>query len=498
MKKNAKILIASAAGIAVLGGAAAVLLLTAPQPAEEESSSVETDNSVELMSYAADDISKLTVKNENGEFSINRLGKEKWGIDEIPEKNGNSTSYGSTMENAAELTAKMTVEENAADLEKYGLASPTSEFTLDFKDGKHDSITCQVGNKNEGASGWYFKLSDSDTVYLVNESDISFSQGKYLDYVLLNGFIDAYDADNDVLSRLRISRKDLDRDIVLDKLPQVDSEDGHTNVYVGYEISSHNGILADDEKDTDILYGLFELTATSAAAVSPTKEQLEGFGLDDPFCTASIVLNDEVKKIDIGNAVYAVDQESGAQTDEIIGYYGMLQGTDIVYQFAPDAVPWVTVTVNDILYKQFLTPYIYNVDTVNIKNADGESHSVKIIGDDSDTAEYILDGEEKLDGPNFRSFYRYLLSCYAEEIYVDELTDDNKFVAGYDFIYRSKEDGSEGNGKDSVELYSSDQDLTCIIVVNGQVRYKVRRLYGVRYQTNYDALLNGGEVQEDY
>ncbi len=497
MKKNAKILLASAAGIVVLGSATLVLVLTAPQPEVADSGDT-SDSTAELFSYKADDVSKLTITNDNGEFAINRLGVEKWGIDNIPEENANSASYSSVMENAADLTAKQTVEENPEDLEKYGLADPSAKFTVDFKDGKHDSVTCLVGNKNEGASGWYIKLSDSNTVYLVNESEISFANGSYLDYVSLSGFLDEYDVNEDVISRLRISRKDLDQDIVLDKLPEVDAEVENTNVYVGYEISSHNNVLADDEADTGILYGMFELAAQSAVVVSPTEEQLKEYGLDDPFCTASMVLNDEVVKVEIGNAVYAEDEETGAETDQITGYYGMMQGADIIFVFAPDAVPWVTIEVDDILYKQFLTPYIYNVDTVTFTNDKNESHTVKIEGDDSDTATFDLDGERMLNGASFRSFYRYLLSCYAEDIYIDELTDDNKFIGSFEYVYRSKEDGTMGNGVDKVELYSSEEDLTCIIVVNGEVRYKVRRVYGVRYLTNFDALLNGGNVQEDY
>ena len=92
MKKNAKILLASAAGIVVLGSATLVLVLTAPQPEVADSGDT-SDSTAELFSYKADDVSKLTITNDNGEFAINRLGVEKWGIDNIPEENANSASY---------------------------------------------------------------------------------------------------------------------------------------------------------------------------------------------------------------------------------------------------------------------------------------------------------------------------------------------------------------------------------------------------------------------
>ncbi len=497
MKKNGKILIASAAGIVVLGGAAAALLLT--MPATETESDIPTeDTSATVYSYDTDEVSKLTVKNADGEYAINRLGVEKWGIDDIKEEYANSSFYSSAMKTAAALTADAVVEQDGSDISKYGFDNPTATFTLDFKDGAHDSITCTVGSENEGAGGWYLKKEGGDDIYLVKESDISFCMRNKLDFVSLSGFIEAFDEENDVLSRVRVSRKDMDTDLVLDKLPDKDPDRENTNIYVGYTMSSHNNTLADDEKANDVLFGLFNLAASSAAAISPDSEQLKEYGLDDPFCSASMVLNDEVVKLDIGNAVYGVNEETGKATDEITGYYGMLHGRDIVYIFPPDTLPWVTVTPDDILYKQFLTPYIYYVDKVNIViGEDKTEHVLDIEGDDTETGKFTLDGEEA-NGLQVKTFYQYLLSCYAEKTYIDDLTDDNKFIASFEYIYRDKADGTEGTGVDKVELYESENDRTCIIVVNGQVRYKVRRMYGERFASNFNALETGGDIMLEY
>ena len=108
MKKNTKIIIASAAGIAVLGAAALALILTQPTT-DDTSSSVTSESDIVIFDYDADDISTLTIKNESGEYTINRLGKEKWGIDSIPEALANSSSYSSAMGKAGEMSAKQIV-----------------------------------------------------------------------------------------------------------------------------------------------------------------------------------------------------------------------------------------------------------------------------------------------------------------------------------------------------------------------------------------------------
>ena len=58
-------------------------------------------------------------------------------------------------------------------------------------------------------------------------------------------------------------------------------------------MSSHNNILADDELDKKVIYGLFGISASDVFAVSPTDEQKKQAGLDDPNCTVTMVSNKE-------------------------------------------------------------------------------------------------------------------------------------------------------------------------------------------------------------
>ncbi len=51
---------------------------------------------------------------------------------------------------------------------------------------------------------------------------------------------------------------------------------------------------------------------------------------------------------------------------------------------------------------------------------------------------------------------------------------------------------------DVVEFYASESDRTCIIVVNGDVRYKVRQIYATRLLENLNALLSGGEIVSEF
>lgn len=492
MKKNTKIILGSVIGLAVLGAATLALVLTQPKD-DNADSSTSSDTSVSITDYETDDISTLTISNESGEYTINRLGKEKWGIDSIPEALANSSSYSNAMSSAGGMSAKQVVEEDAADLAKYGFDKPTATIKMTFKDNKADDITCLVGIKYEGENSWYVKTDKSNTVYLVSNSGVSFAMNDKLSYVNKSTLVASYDSENDTVNRVRVERKDLEKDIVLDKLPE-ETEKEFSSTYVAYEMSSHNGILADDELDKKVIYGLFGISASDVFAVSPTDEQKKQAGLDDPDCTVTMVSNeDTVTKLTIGSAVYTVtkNDETGEEIKTITGYYGMLSDKDAIYVFSPDDLPWLTVTPENILYKLFLTPYIYYLDGVTIYDSDRKAYDFTITGD-ADNSSFSYDGKE-VDSAKFKAFYQYLLSAYAEQIYLDDLTDDNKFIAGITYDHRE-----EGKENDVVEFYSSESDRTCIIVVNGDVRYKVRQVYATRLLENLNALLSGGEIVSEF
>lgn len=492
MKKNTKIILGSVIGLAVLGAATLALVLTQPKD-DTADSGISSDTSVSITDYETDDISTLTIKNKSGEYTINRLGKEKWGIDSIPEALANSSSYSTAMSSAGGMSAKQVVEENATDLAKYGFDNPTATVKMTFKDNKAEDITCLIGIKYEGENSWYVKTDKSDTVYLVANSGVSFAMNNELSYVNKSTLIASFDSENDTVNRIRIERKDLEKDIVLDKLPE-ETEKEFSSTYVGYAMSSHNGILADDELDKNVVYGLYGISASDVFAVSPTDEQKKQAGLDDPDCTVTMVSNeDTVTKLTIGSAVYTVtkNDETGEEIKTITGYYGMLSDKDAIYVFSPDSLPWLTATPEGMLYKLFLTPYIYYLDGVTIYDSDRKAYDFKITGD-ADDSSFTYDGKE-VDSAKFKSFYQYLLSAYAEQIYIEDLTDDNKFIAGVTYDHRE-----EGKENDVVEFYASESDRTCIIVVNGDVRYKVRQIYATRLLENLNALLTGGEIVSEF
>lgn len=492
MKKNKKLLLLAGAAILALGLATAILLIFGSDSDNNSSEvSSEVDTTVALTSQNADDVSTLTVKNQKGEFVINRLGISKWGIDKLGEVPVVQDTFSASISAVAALNASQLVEASCTEMDKYGLDKPSAEFTITYKENKAEPITFCVGLYSESFSSYYVNIKGKTDVYIVARTGLPFIEHSDLSYINTT-LVGAYDTEaTPKIERVRINRKNLEQDIVLDVLPEV--EEGQiADTYATYAFSSHNDILADDDKDKEVVYGIFGLTANGAVYANPTEAQYKETGLDDPFCTVSVMVEDEVTKLYIGNpnnSTSTTENIGGDETKVVSSYYCKIQGTEVIYDVPAESLPWLTAEVGDMIYGLFFTPYIYYLDSIDIKTADTE-YNYKIIGEveDEDNHTFVLNDKIDIDGSRFRSFYQYLLSAKSEEIYIQDLTENDVFLASITYTR------SDTKAVDTIGFYQSGTDRKCIITVNGKVQYKCRQIYGTRLLDNIKAIAEGGEI----
>lgn len=501
MKKNTKILIMSAIGLGVLVLVTVVLLLVSSMDSADNSSTSDSnssttstvDESLILANQKADNISTLTVKNAKDEYTIKRLGVDKWEITQLGEAPITDGAYSTSITAAAAITAKKLVEENVSDMAKYGLDKPQAEFTIVYKDDTAKTVTFIVGAEAPSESAYYFAEKDSKNVYIVATSALSFALNTKYSYISTT-LTPAYDTEKaPVIDRIRIHRKDLDKDIVLDVIPEDPNADEDTiaTTYATYMFSSHNDVLADDEDIQYWIYGLYGLTATEALKANLSDEDKKEAGLDDPTAVISMVVGDKLTKLTIGNPIYATttDKTTGEETKAISGYMCVLEGIDVLYNIPVANLSWLTAKVDNAMYRIFLSPYIYYLNGVNVKTADGE-YKFTVTGD-ADESSFALNGE-KIDSAKFKSFYQYLISAAAEELYLEDIKDTDTFVATITYDYKDKE-----KTDDVVSLYISS-DRKCIITVNGATRYKCRQIYATRFLENIATITSGGDINQNW
>lgn len=532
LSKTTRTVIIAAGVLLVLGAVLLVLLLT--NPAEEESTS-SGDSGASTSSSAAEDaindligteeasqddrlvinnkeqenVLKLEISNETGSFSFDRNSRQVSSTDDegnvststeyywvSPELSGvthNDSTIGAMVRSLAGLSAKDIVEENAADLDKYGLENPVASVKITFDDGTVNDMC--FGIRNPAASNYvYFCKKGSRDVMQVSYYSTGSVFYDIKDFVSLV-MTESYNAnDPQELDYLIIERKDLSEPVEIEYMydiaEQAEDEDSVITTFNSHRITSPITAELDTTSGQTICYGLYALSAASCEYIDPTEEDIAAAGLDDPYCRISFKYGNKARVLLLGNEIRSADdsEESGGLST-VTGYYAMFEGGNLIYAISTSNAPWYTFKVQDIMSRRPISPYIYTVDTLTVTTPDGE-YVFRVEGDADNHAFYC--GDQMLDDSKFKGFYQHLITSMGEELFFEE-ADYEPYIKVH-FTYRSEYESTYGRSEDIIEFYKSD-DRKNIVRVNGDVLYKVRQVYTERLLSNLDALLNGGEIE---
>lgn len=517
LSKNTKTIIIAAALLLVLGVVCLVLVMTAPDSSEETSSDVSSavsnteDTTTVLTNKDGTHVVTLQIENETGSYTFNRdmravsstdsegnvstTDEYFWVSPEMAGLEPNDTTVKALMNTMAGMTTNKTVEESAQDLEKYGLQQPLSTAKITFEDGTSETV--HFGIRNPASEGFvYCRLDGSSDVYQISYYSVNkvfYAINDFVDLI----FTDGYSAeDPKELDYMVVERKDFDEAIEIGYMYDIEEEASDINSVIttfnSHRVTSPVLAEVDSTKGQTYCYGLYGLTASSCVAVSADEALLAETGLDDPYCTVTFKYGGKRNVLYIGNQIITTtetDNEDTPTLTTVAGYYGMLEGNNGIYAFSTDSVPWCTMTLEDIVSRRPVSPYIYTVDKLTITTPERE-YLFTVTGD-AESNSFTIDGTE-LNGDKFRQLYQQLISAVGDELY---LTDgDYEPYITVKFEYRDEYHEVYGTDSDILEFYQSD-DRKNIVRVNGKVLFKVRQIYTERMLDNIDALLNGGELQ---
>ncbi len=518
LSKTTRTVIIAAAVLLVLGVVCMLLYFTKPAGEAESGSSgsseTSSDTSVVITDKEGDNVQSLSISNEKGDFTFNRLEKMVtstdsdgnvtaeteyyWLSDQMGDLTPNSTLISAMMNSLAGLTAKNTVEESAEDLDKYGLENPLSTVKIKFDDGSEKTLL--FGIENPAATNLvYFREEGGNTVYQASSYSVNKAFNSINDFVALT-LTEGYNTQNpQELDYLIIERKDLDEPVEIRYMYDMDEiqqdEDSVVTTFNSHRMVTPITCEVETNAGQTICYGIYGLTAVSCVSIESNEELLKATGLDDPYCRITFKYGGKRRVLLLGDPIITstdTEDEDTPTLTSITGYYGMIEGQPGIYSFSASSVPWYTFKVQDIMSRRPISPYIYTVDTLSIVTPDGE-YNFKVTGDaDNHSFKY---GDTELDDDNFKAFYQHLIASIGEELFISEESYDPYITVK--FTYRDEYEEIYGRKQDVLEFYQSD-DRKNIISVNGSVLFKVRQIYTERLLSNLDALLNGGEVEVNW
>jgi Domain of unknown function (DUF4340) len=218
-----------------------------------------------VFAVEASAIEEISVKSESGERTTLRKSGDDWQMVEPVATTPDSAEVSGLTTNLANLEVQEVIDENPADLDEYGLATPRVELT--FKSGGQERRLL-VGRKTPPGTDLYAKLADQPRVFLISS---------YLDSTFNKNTFDLRDK-----KVLKIEGDNVDALAI--STPERTLR--FTKAGGEWRLSAPIDARADSNAVNGIVSRLNTLQMKSIAEAEP--EALADFGLDKPAATVQI------------------------------------------------------------------------------------------------------------------------------------------------------------------------------------------------------------------
>ncbi len=502
MNRSVKGLIGLGAAVAVLGGGLAVLKYTEPkdQPDEASTSVQETTQPtqgsgltpghdekaadlegviIDVVVTNADEKIHVIKDDEASDESVTRYTLD--GFEGIPL---NSSVIGTLANNARNMTTTAIIEENCTDLEKFGLENPSVTVEVKYASGNKKKFF--IGDRVPSGADMYVMFDGSNTVYTVPSSYLANYTKTTMDFIETTILPEPAEDAYPIIESLRIERQDLDYDIFL----EYDKKNSE-NAFSGGTSATHVMVEPTDayltvERSSDITNGMFGLNAKGIYSVNCKESDIAGAGLNEPFCTVTMVCDD-------GNTYVLRLSEPFTNDDGEKCYYAMLNDVDIIYIVAASDARWGEITPIDITSRIMIGSYVWNITDLSIKTADKAEKFVIKRKPEAEGKEKVSTTDftvtrngEEFDAERYRQFYSFLISAAAEEFAIDtEIPDDDPMVT---LEYTDSYSGQ----KMKFEFYDYST-LRSLITINGKSKYFCTKSYVDTLIDNISRISTGEE-----
>ena len=475
----------SAAALVVLGAVLAVLLIFLPVQDHEHLSSEDEVITVNVTDKNRENVTSVSVQNEHGSFLFTRSEKTNdnktefyWSSGEMLGVKQNNTVVNALIGGLSGLSRQPLVEQNAENLDKYGLEDPLATAKITFDDGTSTVLFFGVNNPSD--TSVYFRVGDRNVMTADKEtvSGVFFDIRDFAQLTLTESLSDT------TVETVKIERKDLESAVEIRYMSDILDDDD----FVQATSNTHKFVSpftaeVDASAGSAVYNDLCSLRMSRCAFLEQTEENMESCGLNDPYAIVSFTLGVNEYRLLIGDEIR---KELDGGLSEVTGYYAVLEGVVGIFELDKENAVWRTFAPEKLISRRPLSPYIYYVRRIEIKTPDGE------FGFDIDSVEKrFFFGEKELDTSIFRSYYQQLIGSYGEEYYTEEVSGSPIFSVR--FVYADEYADKYGCRENTVEFYEFDERKN-IAAIDGTAVFKVSAIYAERLCENVQRLINGKDI----
>jgi len=473
MNKRIKGIIALFAGIIVLSGSLIILLNIKPEQGKSgnsQTSATEPQNeTVELNRRDPSTVNKVEVSNEEGSFTVLRTSlpqtdgeREQYTIEGYEDLRLENSLLSTLPYNGSDLFSVATVGTRGDGIEKFGLEPPRATVVLHYDSG--DAVKFFIGDNSPTATASYFMLDGDDNVYTVAISSVSNFHTRVRDFVSKIIVERPSEENFPIVERVRITRDDLDNDIVI----KYDRNEANEELVSGGTAAAH--VLTEPFRanlnitySQNVTHGIFGLNASDFYSIKPTAGDIAEAGLSEPFCTVVTECDNGVTYTFLMSEPFI--DESGSKS-----HYAMLEGGNVIYIVSAENAVWGTISIIDFTSYLVYSSMVWDIRTMTVTGRDFDT--VIFEGEGTDKTNYVLTKNgEAFDNERFRLFYSFLLSTAAEDVAYDKPIPNGKPLVRIEI-----KDAKLDRGAQYIEYYE-DTLFTCLFVINGETKYTCSKSY---------------------
>lgn len=337
-------------------------------------------------------ITEVTIATKEGTFVFNKKDKE-WNLASPKDLKADKSKVDSIISNLSSLVADKVVEENAANTDQYGFASPTL-ITIKYDGGVKE---LEMGNLNATKDAYYVREKGSTKIYTL---------GKYTGEALMT-------------SRNALRDKTLFT-FKAEEVLGLSMYKSGSLIFTAKKAEDSQWLLTapiEGNADASKISPILEATAATASYINFIEEKpadLEKYGLKNPSYALDVETAQGKTKLLLGN-----EKEKGQEV------YAKLADKDEVFTIDDTAFNFLDKPLKEIIE---VFAYIVNIQDVSKIEVvmDGKTTVSDIVTnpDDKDKDNFTVNGKEanmKDDKDNslFRKYYQALIGVTMEEIDVN-------------------------------------------------------------------------------
>lgn len=396
---NKKSIIILASVLVVLVGA--FLAVTYLWTDEEESKPANDIQSIELFTTSKDNILEMALRVNGENFTFMR-SDDRWILKGKEDVKLKQSTVDYLCIDLAGIYAQQCVEENAADLSKYGLAEPVGTYTLTLADA--DAKTFYLGNQDPITGAYYFKMADTDAVYTIysNKGDsLSKGSAEYKDSDIL-------DVDSENLSRIYMQSGGT----VLEMKKTV-TKNGEEEKIVWNMVQPMKHECDAEPISENIISKLSYITVQEF--IDEADDRYSKSGVNFPDATITLTDDDGVSQI-----IYVGDSEGEAR---------YIKTNNRVYLISADSVSFIDIDPFIYISKFISLENIDTVSKVEVTHA-GTTHVATIEGE-KDKYTYKLNGKEIMEDTFKRQVYQKIIGLLADDFAENPRYSAPEYVVTY-------------------------------------------------------------------